>query len=443
MGSDKNRKNSVRNSAKNNLSGTTSMTNNGIQDAKTLSKCDKHNYRKYDNEQEQIVIVRGTSSLYEDVQYFYKNVFEEARIEYNNRQTRDDRKINDYFKKVSDNSKSDLACEIIIELGDKKFWDTKDLDYKKKMTKVYKKQVDDLELIVPNFIVCSAIIHYDETSPHLHIVGVPIKYNCKTGMSIQVGKTDVFTRESLRQIQDKMRTLCIEEYNNEYNLSSTLKKKLKGRNRDIHISNMDNYQETKDLIEKNQKNIDSINNKSLELEKENLNIKDKITALKKAPLTKDTYLISSEDKQKIESYIDKIDKVNEEYRGIKELSSSLNSLSQTIKEDKETIKILTENNKSLELRVSNLTAKNSMQEERIDELRKDNFNLKYRVQQLEEFFNKLIKLIKNMFKRSDKKEQYTEFVNDLYEHQIISDKTMEDIRIAYYNKQKEKDDFEL
>ena len=82
-----------------------------------------------------------------------------------------------------------------------------------------------------------------------------------------------------------------------------------------------------------------------------------------------------------------------------------------------------------------------MQEERIDELRKDIFNLKYRVQQLEEFFNKLIKLIKNVFKRSDKKEQYAEVANDLYEHQIISDKTMEDIGIAYYNKQK--DDFEL
>lgn len=79
------------------------------------------------------------------------------------------------------------------------------------MTEVYKKQVDNLELIVPNFIVCSAIIHCDETSPHMHVVGVPIKYNCKTGMSIQVGKTDVFTRESLRKIQDKMRTLCIEE----------------------------------------------------------------------------------------------------------------------------------------------------------------------------------------------------------------------------------------
>ncbi len=443
LGSDKNRKNSVRNSAKNNLSGTTSMTNNGIQDAKTLSKCDKHNYRKYDNEQEQIVIVKGTSSLYEDVQRFYKTEFEEARIEYNNRQTRDDRKINDYFKKVSDNSKNDLACEIIIELGDKKFWNTKDLDYKHKMTSIYSKQVDDLELLMPNFKVCSAIIHYDETSPHMHVVGVPIKYNCKTGMSKQVGKTDVFTRTSLMQLQDKMRTLCIEEYNKEYNLDATLKQKMKGRNRDIHVSNMNNYQSTKDLIEKNQKNIDSINNKSLELEKENLKIKGKITSLKKAPLTKDTYLISSEEKQKIENYIDKLDKVNKEYRSIKELSSSLNSLSQTIKEDKETIKILTENNQSLELRVKNLTNKVETQKEQIDDFRRDNFNLKYQLQELQHLFEKMVNFFKRMFNRKDKTDVYTEVVDDMYSNKIISERTFDRITGWDNEVHKEKDDFEL
>ena len=169
LGSDKNRKNSVRNSGKNNISGATSMSNNAIQNTKQLAKVDKHNYRKYDNKQDEIVIIRDTSSLYKDVENFYKTEFEEARIEYNNKQIRDDRKIDNYFKKVSDNSKSDLACEIIIELGEKSFWDTKDLEYKHKMTEVYKKQVDDLELLVPNFKVCSSIIHYDETSPHMHI----------------------------------------------------------------------------------------------------------------------------------------------------------------------------------------------------------------------------------------------------------------------------------
>ena len=48
-----------------------------------------------------------------------------------------------------------------------------------------------------------------------------------------------------------MRTLCIEEFNQVYSLDSTLKKKQKGRNRDIHVSDMDNYIEMKKQIEKN------------------------------------------------------------------------------------------------------------------------------------------------------------------------------------------------
>ncbi len=442
IGSDKNKKNSVRLTSKNNVSGTNSMSNNAIQNAKQLSTADKHNYRKYDNRQDEIVVIKGTTSLYNDVQHFYKNEFEEARLEYNNKQTRDDRKIDDYFKKISNNSKSDLAVQIIIELGDKKFWDTKSMTYKHKMTNVFIKQIDDLELLLPNFKICSAIIHYDETSPHLHIVGVPIKYNCKTGMSIQVGKTDVFTRNSLKELQDKMRILCIEEYNKEYDLDATLKKKLKGRNKDIHVSDMINYQDTKDLIEKNQKNLEIINNNSIELDKDTINIKDKILNLKKASLKKDTYLLSNEDKKILENYIDKIDKTNNEYKKINGLSSSLNSLNQTIKEDKKAIKVLTENNKALELRVKNLTFKTENQEELISNLKQDNFNLKYRLQQLEEFFKKLVNLFKRMIKKDSKKESYLDVLEDMHNNRIISDNTIDDI-LNNKNNIKEKDDFEL
>ena len=447
LGSNKNRKNSVRSSAKNNLSGTTSMTNNGIQNAKTLSKCDKHNYRKYDDEQDQIVIVKGTSSLYKDIEDFYKTEFEEARLEYNNKQNRDDRKIYDYFKKVSDNSKSDLACEIIIELGDKKFWDTKDLDYKHKMTNVYSKQVDDLELLVPNFKVCSAIIHYDETSPHMHIVGVPIKYNCKTGMTTQVGKTDVFTRTSLMQLQDKMRTLCIEEYNKEYSLDASLKQKMKGRNRDINVADMTNYQETKELIKKHQKEIDSISNNSLELKSNSNIIKEEINKLKNIPLRDDLFIISKEQKNKIEDYIDKVDKTTDEYRDVKELSANLNVITKQAKQDAKRIKNLRENNDALNLRVENLSEKVETQEEQIKNLKRDNFNLKYQLQNLKDFFDRLIKLFKRMIKREDKEEVYLEVLEDMHDNRIINDKTFDNI-LGYNdptkeNKNKEKDDYEL
>lgn len=416
LGSDKNKKNNVRNSAKNNISGTSSMSNNAIQNAKQLSKVDHHNYRMYDNKQDEIVIVKGTYSLYKDIENFYKNEFEEARIEYNNKQTRNDRKIDNYFKKISDNSKSDLACEMIIELGDKKFWDTKSLNYKHKMTSVYSKQVNDLEMLVPNFKICSAIIHYDETSPHMHIVGVPIKYNCKTGMSMQVGKTDVFTRTSLKELQDKMRTLCIEEYNKEYNLDATLKQKLKGRNRDIHVSDMTNYQETKDLIKKHQKEIDTISSNSLELKSNSDSIKNEIDKLKKIPLRDDLFLISKEQKDKLENYIDKVNKTTDKYRDVKELSANLNIITKQVRQDLRKIKNLQENNEALELRVDNLTLKVNEQQEKIDELRQDNFNLKYRLQRLEEFFKKLINLFKRMIKSTKKSESYLEVLNDMHDN---------------------------
>lgn len=275
LGSDKNKKNSVRASAKTNKSGTTSMSNNAIQNAQQLSRVDKHNYRKYDNEQDNIVIVRGTSSLYNDVKELYLKEFEEARIKYNENQ-RETRKIKNYFSHISNNAKNDLACELIIELGNKEYWDTKDIEFKKRMTSVYSKQVEDLEMLVPNFKVASAIIHYDETSPHMHIVGVSIKYKNKNGMKKQVGKTDVFTKESLSKLQKKMRVLCMEYFNKEYNLNDTLKPKLKGRNIDINVNDMDNYTLMKQQLEKKQQKLEQANKKSLELKESTKDVKNLI-----------------------------------------------------------------------------------------------------------------------------------------------------------------------
>ncbi|MFV0249504.1 MAG: hypothetical protein ACK5HP_00465 [Bacilli bacterium] len=133
------------------------MSNNAIQNSAGLSKADKPNCRKYDNDKDNV----ETSSLYNDVRDLYKDEFEDSLLEYNSKQTRNDRKIEDYFSKISNDDKSDLACEIIIELGNKKH----------------------LETLLPDFKIANAIIHYDETIPHLHIIGVPIKIKNKYGMS--------------------------------------------------------------------------------------------------------------------------------------------------------------------------------------------------------------------------------------------------------------------
>lgn len=454
LGSDKNRKPSSKNMAKNNASGSTSLSNNAIQNAKQLSRIDKHNYRKYDNNSELIEIIKGTTSLYDDVKNLYLEEFEETRLEYNKEQEnkgRNDRKITDYFKKISDNSKNDLACEIIIELGDKKYWDTKDDKFKHKMTNVFKEQLNDLQELVPDFKIASGIIHYDETSPHLHIVGVPIKYKNKNGMSKQVGKGDVFTRDSLRTIQDKMRALCIASFNKEYALNNILKKKEKGRNKDINVKDMSNYQAMKEELSKNKETIEITSKKSNELDKTTNDIKDTINNLKKAPIVKNTYTISESDRNKIIEYVDKVQDTNKDFKKTEMLSVTLNNVDTELQENREKIKILTENNKALSLKVDTLSKNIDSKNKEIKELKQDNKHLQEMVDYFKNLFSRLVKFIKNkMFGKEKEREDYWKVSKDMYEHGIFSDDTIESIKDDYvWNKENDKhkdkgrDDFEL
>ena len=454
LSSDKNRKPSSKNMAKNNTSGSTSLSNNAIQNAKQLSRVDKHNYRKYDNNSELIEIIKGTTSLYEDVKNLYLEEFEEARLEYNKEQEnkgRNDRKITDYFKKISDNTKNDLACEIIIELGDKKYWDTKDDKFKHKMTNVFKEQLNDLQELVPDFKIASAIIHYDETSPHMHIVGIPIKYKSKNGMSKQVGKGDVFTRDSLRTIQDKMRTLCIASFNKEYGLNNILKKKEKGRNKDINVKDMTNYQAMKEELNKNKEALEIASKKSSELDKTTNDIKDTINNLKKASIVKNTYTISESDRNKIIDYVDKVQDTNKDFKKTEMLSVTLNNVDTELQENREKIKILTENNKALTLKVDTLSKNIDNKNKEIKELKNDNKHLQEMVDYFKNLFRRLVKFIKNnMFGKEKEREDYWKVSKDMYEHGIFSDETIESIKDDYvWNKENDKhkdkgrDDFEL
>ena len=437
LGSDKNRKNVSREKAKSNNSGTTSLPNSAIQNSSHLTRVDKHNYRKYDNKTEDIVIVRGTTSLVDDVKNLYKQEFQKSVDEYNSIQVREDRKIKDYFTNASNNTKNDLACEIIIELGNKKYWDTKDKEFKRKMTNVFIKQVNDLEQLVPNFKIASAIIHYDETSPHMHIVGVPIKYKNKYGPSIQVGKSDVFTKTSLHRLQDKMRTLCIDSFNKEYGLYNTLAEKRKGRNRDFLVSQMDNYQEMKEELKKHQDNLNKANEKSINLDNNSNEVKDIVNNLKNSFGSKNKYTLKQEDKDKILDYIEQVNNTNNDYKKMTKLSNTLNNVDEELK----AAKSIKEENDALTIRNASLEKQIISKDEEIDDLKKENSSLTNELKKWKNKFLKIINFIKNRLSRPKDKDKYKEFTVDLYTHKAIDQETFDDIR-NNYSKEKRKDDFE-
>ena len=294
LSNDKNKSIKARQEAKNTPSGTTSKNNNAIQNVKQLGKVNHHNLRLYDNKQELIKNIKGSNDITKDVKELYLDLFEDARLEYNTKQTRDDRKIDNYFNKIANDTKHDLACEIVIELGNMEYWDEKSLEYKYQMTQVFEQQIEDLKVIVPDFYVANATIHFDEHSPHLHIVGVPVKENCKTGLSRQVGKTSIFTKESLVIIQDKMRERCINEFNIAYGMDSKLKEKQKGKNRDITSYERKLFNER---VKGLKQEISNLENEVSDLEDNKQNINNQITKLNK-------------DKNDITDEIDKKKKIN-------------------------------------------------------------------------------------------------------------------------------------
>ena len=423
LGSDKNKSKLAKKVSKGNVSGTTSLSNNAIQNANDLSRVNKHNLRDYDNQRELIKVIFGTDNIINDVKDLYLKEFEESKIEYNNRQSREDRKIKDYFKKVSE-SQNDIACEIIIELGDMDFWNDKDKEYRLKMIDVYNEQIKDLTKIVPTFKIANATIHFDETSPHMHIVGVPVVENCTRGMKKQVGKSKLFTKTSLTDIQDKMRNACIKSYNKFYEVDTRLKEKQKGRNQDTNVKDMSNYRNIKKQLKQKEQKLTKANNQTKELDNTSQDINEILTNLKPTKLNKNNMVISSEDVQKIKEY-------TEDVKDITQTVRSVNDLNMAIKDfEHSSFEIAQENSSlkyQLELKtdeIDKLKKDLSAKDKLIGKLQDEKEKIK---RELQKFKNFWYRIMGHFHKRIcyDKDENYKIVSDDLYRNAIFDDNNNE------------------
>lgn len=418
LGSDKNKTAKAKEVAKNNPSGETSFSNNGIQNATQLSKVNKHNLRDYDNDRENIQIIYGTDNLYEDMKNLYFQEFEQARIEYNNKQTREDRKIKDYFKHISQDKQKDLACEFIIELGDMDFWNYKDDYYKRGMSQVYKEQVQDLIRIVPEFKVANAVIHFDETSPHMHVVGVPIKEDYKRGMRKQPAKSKVFTKESLQKIQDEMRICCIKSYNKVYCENSLLKQKKKGRNRDIDIKDMGDYREIKKQLKQKEQKLTETNKQTKTLDNKSANITEILDNLKSSKLNKNNMLISSEDVQKIKNYTKDVKDITQTVRSVNDLNIAIKDFEHSAFEIEKENRSLKYQLEQKDYEIGNLKSKLSAKDKIIDKLQTEKEKIKQELQKFKGFWHSIM----NHFHKRicyDKDNNYKIVSDDLYKNGIF------------------------
>lgn len=251
--------------------------NNAIPNLKKLKTIDIHNNRKYsksNNEDLDLskskynIILKGTKNLVEDVKKLYKDEFDEAVYNYNQKQTRENRKIINYLSKIEEDKQKNIGTEIILQLGDREDWKEINLEDKEKMKDVFKKGIETLES--KGFKVANAVLHLDETSPHCHIIGVPIGENFKKGMEKQVSSKSVFSLDKMEILRDEIEKVLIAEYNKVYDLNVE-KKQEKGIIEE-HLS-ITEYKQIKPVISELVKVVDK--NTVLEEIKENLRDKEK------------------------------------------------------------------------------------------------------------------------------------------------------------------------
>ena len=129
---------------------------------------------------------------YLNVEYCNKNVkdvyhelFDEALARYNEKQTRSDRRIDDYYEKIRSGKQEKPFHEIILQIGDKDNMGAK-TENGRLAAKVLDKYMRDFQRRNPTLRVFSAYLHMDEATPHLHIDFVPYTTGSRRGIDTRV-----------------------------------------------------------------------------------------------------------------------------------------------------------------------------------------------------------------------------------------------------------------
>ena len=121
----------------------------------------------------------------EDIRTVYHELFDDALARYNEKQTRKDRVIDDYYEKIRTGKQEKLFEELIIQIGNKD-----DMNASSESGQLARQMLDEymqsFQQRNPTLRVFSAHLHMDEATPHLHIDFIPFTTGSKRGLETRV-----------------------------------------------------------------------------------------------------------------------------------------------------------------------------------------------------------------------------------------------------------------
>lgn len=121
----------------------------------------------------------------EDIRAVYHELFDGALARYNEKQTRKDRIIDDYYEKIRTGKQEKLFEELIIQIGNKD-----DMNASSENGQLARQMLNEymqsFEQRNPTLRVFSAHLHMDEATPHLHIDFIPFTTGSMRGLETRV-----------------------------------------------------------------------------------------------------------------------------------------------------------------------------------------------------------------------------------------------------------------
>ena len=121
----------------------------------------------------------------ENIKTVYHELFDEALERYNAKQTRADRRIEDYYEKIRSGKQEKPFHEIILQVGNRDDMSA-DSEEGQLAAAVLDEYMKGFQERNPQLHVFSAHLHMDEATPHLHIDFVPFTTGSKRGLDTRV-----------------------------------------------------------------------------------------------------------------------------------------------------------------------------------------------------------------------------------------------------------------
>ncbi|MEG7829830.1 plasmid recombination protein [Bacillus paranthracis] len=205
-----------------------------------------------------------------DLKKLYREEFGEVLENYNAKQKRNDRKIDDYYKHIQSSKKTSLQQEMIIQVGDKDDFSSKQ-DFEK-ANEILEEWLLGFEKRNPNLKIYNAVIHNDEASPHMHLNFVPVASGYKRGLEKQVS----FDRAITQQDPKLDKTRPFDDWREKE--VKILEKMLKKRGIERKLVGSNNYKDVNEYKEKKdlEKEILSLENQLFEKKNELLEMNERL-----------------------------------------------------------------------------------------------------------------------------------------------------------------------